>query len=194
MATLAHNTNSISSITTQDGILVIDHEQKASLLWDAFKNRMVLSQFSGISYNLGFFLQNHQLDFLADDFNEAKIDSVKSSIRKSHAPGPDGYNGLFIKKWWPIIKQDFLRLFKDFSDNSIDLTSINSSLIALVPKRSNPYMPISLLAATTKVSPHFLTKPRMPAAIAPTRRAMGRGGTNRAQKNWDIEPSLEINF
>lgn len=72
-----------------------------------------------------------------------------SCIPNSHVVGPNGFIGLFIKQWWPIVKQDFLRLFKDFSDNSIDLTSINSS-IAFVPNRSNPkivddFRPMSLL-------------------------------------------------
>jgi len=31
--------------------LVTDHEQKANILWEAFKNRMGVSKFIGISYN-----------------------------------------------------------------------------------------------------------------------------------------------
>jgi hypothetical protein len=45
---------------------------------------------------------------------------------------------------------DFLRLFRDFCNTNLDLRSINSSHIALIPKKSNPetvddYRPISLL-------------------------------------------------
>lgn len=81
--------------------------------------------------------------------------------RKMHcslnADGPywKRFNGRFIKKCWPIIKSDFQRLFRDFYDNAIDLTSINSSFIALVPKKSNPetvddFRPISLLNYSIK--------------------------------------------
>jgi hypothetical protein len=71
------------------------------------------------------------------------------AIPIDHAPGPDGFNGKFIKKCRPIIKADFLRLFADFFNNMIDLTSINNSLIALIPKKSSPetvddFRPISL--------------------------------------------------
>ena len=54
-----------------------------------------------------------------------------------------------------FIKDDFVRLFKDFCDNNINLSSINSSFIALIPKKENPeniddYMPISLLNYSLK--------------------------------------------
>ena len=50
---------------------------------------------------------------------------------------------------------DFLRLFNDFFSDTIDLTSINSSYIALIPKKNNPktmddYRPISLLNYSIK--------------------------------------------
>jgi hypothetical protein len=59
------------------------------------------------------------------------------------------------KKCWSIIKPDFLRLFNDFFNNTIDLASINSSHIALIPKKNNPkivddYRPISLLNYSIK--------------------------------------------
>lgn len=66
------------------------------------------------------------------------------------APGPDGFNGMFIKKCWPKIKEDFYRLRQDFYDGTIDLEPISRSYITLVPKNNNPkgvndYMPISPL-------------------------------------------------
>jgi hypothetical protein len=32
------------------------------------------------------------------------------------APGPDGFNGLFMKKCWDIIKVDFYKVCQDFFD------------------------------------------------------------------------------
>lgn len=89
------------------------------------------------------------MDFLAADFSEEDFLNVIKAIPIDHAPGPDGFNGKFIKKCWPIIKADFLRLFADFFNNMIDLTNINNSLIALIPKKSSPktiddFRPISL--------------------------------------------------
>lgn len=58
-------------------------------------------------------------------------------------------------KCWDIIKADFTRLPNDFSSLNIDLSSINSSVIALIPKKNNPesvddYWPISLLNYSLK--------------------------------------------
>lgn len=74
----------------------------------------------------------------------------------SHAPMLDGFNGLFIKKCWPIIKDDFLRLCRDFAKGNLDLTSMNGSLITLIPKKDSPqtvhnFRPISLLNYSVKL-------------------------------------------
>ena len=65
---------------------------------------------------------------------------------------PLGLMALWVthKKCWHIVKDDFIKLFRDFSCHNIDLRSINSSIIALIPKKDNPetvndYRPISLL-------------------------------------------------
>ena len=78
-----------------------------------------------------------------------------SEIPSNHAPSPDGFNGKFIKKCWSIIKPDFLRLFSNFFRDFTDLTSINSSYITLIPKKSNleivnDFRPISLLNYSMK--------------------------------------------
>lgn len=51
METIAHK-NYIVTLPDSDGSQILDHEQKANILWDSFKNRMGVSEFSGISYNL----------------------------------------------------------------------------------------------------------------------------------------------
>jgi len=74
------------------------------------------------------------------------------------APGPDGFNGLFMKRCWDIIKEDFYKLCDDFFEGRLDLQSINTSFITLVPKVSNPesvndFRPISLLTAALSSLP-----------------------------------------
>jgi hypothetical protein len=75
------------------------------------------------------------------------------------APGPDGFNGLFLKKCWPIVKDEFVKLVEDFHAGNLNLQSINGSYITLVPKVQSPmtvndFRPISL----TNVCLKFLTK------------------------------------
>jgi len=100
-------------------------------------------------------LAEHNLDFLDSEFSQSEIEAVITSLPNDHAPGPDGFNGLFIKKSWDIIKGDFPRLFRDFYHQNTDLKSVNSSIIALISKKSNletvdDYGPISLLNYTLK--------------------------------------------
>lgn len=87
---------------------------------------------------------------------------VIKSIPSDHAPGPDGFNGLFIEKCWHIIKDDFLRLFSNFNIGNLNLSAINNSHIALIPKKDNlagvdDYKPISLLNYSFKAITKLLS-------------------------------------
>ena len=75
------------------------------------------------------------------------------------SPGPDGFNGNFLRKCWPLIKTQFYKLCDDFYAGKLDLHSINTTYITLIPKHQEPepindYRPISLVSLTLK----FLTK------------------------------------
>jgi hypothetical protein len=88
-----------------------------------------------------------------------EISVVLKDMSSDHAPGPDGFNGAFFKKCWPIIKDDVIRLCRDFGNGNLNLESINASLITLISKNNNPqivndYRPISLLTYSLK----FLAK------------------------------------
>lgn len=153
MASISHRRNTISSLVVLGDNIVTSHDQ-ASILWGAYRSRFGISEFSAISYDLSTLLQRYDLNHLADDFCEEFLRIIKI-IPTDHASGPNGFNGKFIKKCWPIIRTDFLRLFADFFNNLIDLTSINSSYITLIPKKNNPesvddYRPISLLNYSVK--------------------------------------------
>lgn len=155
MASISHRRNKIASLSILGNILVTNHAHKADILWEAFKSRLGVSDFCSICYDLSSLLRRQHLDHLANEFSAEEVKTVISKLPLNHAPGPDGFNGKFIKKMLAIIKPDFLKLFNDFFNNTIDLTSINSSHIALIPKKNNPktvdvYRPISLLNYSIK--------------------------------------------
>jgi hypothetical protein len=88
-----------------------------------------------------------------------EIDLVIKEMPSDKAPGPDGFNGMFLKKCWGIIKDDFHSLAREFYNGTLNLQNINGSYITLVPKNNSPegvndYRPISL----TNVCLKFLTK------------------------------------
>ena len=72
------------------------------------------------------------------------------------SPGPDGFNNEFIKSCWDIIKNDVFELILAFHAGNVNLESINSSFITLVPKKDvplspNDFRPISLLNGVLKI-------------------------------------------
>jgi hypothetical protein len=65
------------------------------------------------------------------------------------SPGPDGFNGQFLKTCWHIIKEDIYGLCFDFYDGALNLESLNCGQITLIPKilapvSVNDYRPITL--------------------------------------------------
>ena len=101
--------------------------------------------------------------------SRAEIDKVIKLIPNDKALGPDGFNGLFLKKCWPIIKESFYTLCDDFFVGNLDLESINNSFITLVPKVNNPetvndFRPISLLNTSIKLLTKILAE-RLQAII-----------------------------
>lgn len=72
------------------------------------------------------------------------------------APGPDGFNGMFLKKCWQFVRGDFYRLCANFFTGHLNLECINTSFITLVPKKDSPkivsdYCPISLMNISLKI-------------------------------------------
>ena len=61
------------------------------------------------------------LDELTKPFTHEEIDKVVQGMPLDRAPGPDGFNGCFLKSCWHIIKHDFYKLCADFYDGKLDL-------------------------------------------------------------------------
>jgi hypothetical protein len=64
MPTHRHSKKYIGSLAVHDDIPITDHEQKARILWNAFKDRLGINYFQGISYDLEDLLQSHDLSSL----------------------------------------------------------------------------------------------------------------------------------
>jgi hypothetical protein len=160
MATIRYKRNAIVSLMTEDGRIVSDHEEMAALALNCYKNRMGTQKGISMCLNLQNLLHRVDgLDNLTVPFTHEEMDNVISKMKPDKAPGPDGFNGLFLKKCWPIVKASFYKLAEDFYDNKINLESINTSYITLIPKchspeKINDYRPISLTNCCLK----FLTK------------------------------------
>jgi hypothetical protein len=54
------------------------------------------------------------------------------------SPGPDGFNGVFMKKCWNTIKENLYILCEAFHNGQLDIQSINTAYITLIPKIDCP--------------------------------------------------------
>jgi hypothetical protein len=160
MATERFRRNSIISLQLTDGHIVTDHDQMANIAWSCYKERMGTSQGINMLFHLQHLIRRvDDLDTLVVPFSMEEIYNLVSHMKVDKAPGPDGFNGMFLKKCWDIIKDDFYALAHDFHQQDISLENINSSFITLVPKKPSPecindFKPISLTNTCLK----FLTK------------------------------------
>jgi hypothetical protein len=101
------------------------------------------------------------LEELSLPFTKKEMDEVIRTMHADKAPGPDGFNGHFLKSCWNIIKEDIYKLCFNFYDGSLDLTSINMGHITLIPKIPvpegvNDYRPITLLNCILKIITRLL--------------------------------------
>lgn len=89
-------------------------------------------------------------------FTDQEINDVVKELPNDKSPGPDGFNNEFYQACWDIIGPDIRKLIHDFHEGNVNLESINSSYITLIPKVDNPicsndFRPISLLNSCLKI-------------------------------------------
>ena len=139
-----------------------DHNEKAALLLEEYKQRMGCTTSPDMLYNLSQLVQsNSNLRQLSRPFTIEEINNIVKQMPADKAPGPDGFNGYFIKSCWETTKGDFYSLCFDFFNGTLDLQSINNSFITLIPKTNNlvsvnDFRPISLLNCVLKIITNLL--------------------------------------
>jgi hypothetical protein len=168
VATQSYRRNYITSIKDDDGNYITNHDHKVAIIWNSYKNRLGITNLQkrlGItnnpvmSFDLDHLVTRYELSHLDDPFTMDEISTVLKEIPLDKSPGPDGFSGLFMKKSWDIIKNDFIKLANDFYSGNMNLASINTAYITLIPKVNNPetmneFRPISLVSMPLK----FITK------------------------------------
>lgn len=72
---------------------------------------------------------------------EVTEDEIKSTIfamKSSKAPGPDGCSAGFFKAAWSVVDVDVIAAIRSFLETTRLLRDMNSTILALVPKKVNP--------------------------------------------------------
>jgi hypothetical protein len=115
MATERYRRNNISALITDNGDIATAHAAKEEIIYQSFKQRLGSSDQTQMLLDLGSLIQpTPGLEDLSSPFTKEEIDTVVSSLPIDMAPGPDGFNGQFLKSCWHIIKEDIYQLFLIF--------------------------------------------------------------------------------
>lgn len=93
---------------------------------------------------------------LTEKFELEEIKEAVFGCGGDRAPGPDGFNFRFLKRYWDLFAQDFVNILQHFYDHGTINRGCASSFLALIPKVSDPsslndYRPINLIGVISKV-------------------------------------------
>jgi hypothetical protein len=135
----------ITSIKAADGSVVYNHDHKADIIWDSYKERLGVSENAQMHINLENVIHPRDLSHLDTPFTREEIDAVIKDFPTDKALGHDGFNGKFMKKCWQIIKEDFYKLIDDFYNEKINLESINTVFITVLQKNYCKYYILFIL-------------------------------------------------
>jgi hypothetical protein len=71
--------------------------RKLGVLWNAYKDRLGISEFTDIFYELSELIQPSFLPCLDDPFTLDELLDILKDMPPDHALGPDGFNEVFFK-------------------------------------------------------------------------------------------------
>ena len=117
-------------------------------------------------------------------FSEDEIWAAVKDLPSDRAPGPDGFNGIFYKVAWEIIKLDIVNAFNAiWSLDGRSFYHLNCALMILIRKKEQPnslgdYRPISLIHSFSKLFTKCLARrlaPRLHEIVSPSQSAFIKG-------------------
>ena len=84
-------------------------------------------------------------------------------LNRDKAPGPDGFTIALYQECWDVIKEDLMKVFREFHSKGMVNQSTNATFIALVPKKSqtskiSDFRPISLVTGLYKIIAKVLSR------------------------------------
>lgn len=152
------NSNGIAGLEV-NGVWTEDPAQVKIAISDHFRNHFQQQLHSRIELPHNFVearLDEADGVLLTKSFTEEEIRLAMWECEGSKSPGPDGFNFVFLRNCWSIIKEDLLRVLNEFHINSSLARGCNSSFIVLIPKKAGAgsikeFRPISLIGSLYKV-------------------------------------------
>ncbi|CAM8953600.1 unnamed protein product [Rhodiola kirilowii] len=164
MATWRSRRNCITSLLV-DGEWIDDPVKIKHAAWNYFS--MIFRRGASCDWSLKDLfsgsLSEVQRSLLESEISEEEILAAVKDSDGNKAPGPDGFNVYFYKRFWPIVGGEVVAFIKEFCSNGRLASGINKTFIALIPKTVNPqsfedFRPISLVNSMYKILSKCLVK------------------------------------
>jgi hypothetical protein len=71
-------------------------------------------------------------------FEVEEIEDGVHCCDSNKAPGPDGYNFAFLKRFWSLIRDDVVKLMSEFHEIASLPKGFTAAFVTLVPKVDSP--------------------------------------------------------
>lgn len=92
----------MSALKDNNGVLHSNHQDKANILWSAFKERLGVQEYRSMLFDLhDLFTVPNDLSCLEEPLSHEEIDQVVAQLSTDKSPSPDGFNIDFIKNDGP---------------------------------------------------------------------------------------------
>ncbi|XP_060212045.1 uncharacterized protein LOC132639621 [Lycium barbarum] len=133
----------ITTLTSLTGLQLVDNDDIKTEIVQFYQGLMGTAAASLPAVNKlimrnGPVLTPAQQQSLCADVTEVEIWEGLKDIGDEKAPGVDGYNALFFKRTWHIIKNDIISAVKEFFITGRLYKAINCTVVTLVPKTAHP--------------------------------------------------------
>ena len=101
-------------------------------------------------------LNHSEAEALEMPFIEEEIHLTLLEMNEDKAPGPDGFTVAFWQSCWDFVKEEVVKLFKEFYDQKYFAKSLNTIFLVLIPKKGGAedlgdFRPINLLGGLYKL-------------------------------------------
>lgn len=152
------NMNAITRLEKEDGTVLEDENEIQREIVDFYKD--LFQEKEEVTWSM--------LDIDWDPIPQVKaqwierrfeIEEVKAAVfgcDRNKSPGSDGFSFGFFQESWEFIKGELMGFLNEFYDNGIVNSSINHTIISLIPKKTvsrfiKDFRPISLVTGVYKI-------------------------------------------
>ncbi len=175
------------SVVEDNGRVVRREEEKREYFYAKFKELFAPSTSLGTEFGDWSLLFGRKKflnpGVLTAPFSEAEVRKATFQLGSDKAPGPDGFNLRFYQRFWDVVKDDIMAIFRDLFDGRLNSGPLDYAYICLIPKKegaivANDFRPISLINGVQKIISKVLAnrlKGVLDDVISPSQAAFLKG-------------------